>query len=188
MSTYAQLPKPKVEVSETRHDAPSAPPVQVVPAGIWRVSCSEPSLFGRCAGMSLNPIPSSESKTTYRIAVRGDGGLGVERVASASRVDKSRLDGARTVRTRVEVRGGEGEAPVGGKRSSSAGRHGRRDVSLAARGVFLGPLNVGADWGARYTKNRREGGVGANGRGRREEEERRDDELGEHCSRLRGTK
>ena len=45
-STTTQLPKPPAVLNETRHLLPDAPPVQVVPAGIWTTSCCEPVLVG----------------------------------------------------------------------------------------------------------------------------------------------
>ena len=44
--TTTQLPNPLAVLNETRHLSPVAPPVHA--AGIWIVSCSEPSSFGAC--------------------------------------------------------------------------------------------------------------------------------------------
>ena len=45
--TTTQLPNPLAVLNETRHLSPVAPPVHA--AGIWIVSCSEPSSFGACS-------------------------------------------------------------------------------------------------------------------------------------------
>ena len=46
--TAMQLPKPLALVNDTRHLLPVDPPVHVIPAGSWTVSCSLPSCLGAC--------------------------------------------------------------------------------------------------------------------------------------------
>ena len=48
VETSTQLPKPAVVLKATRQEAPSEPPVQVVPAGKEAVTVSVSTLVGAC--------------------------------------------------------------------------------------------------------------------------------------------
>lgn len=66
--TTTQFPNPPAEVNETKHKFPAFPPVQVVPAGIWTVSCTFPVVVGANTPFfvtvaALNAVPFPVAST-----------------------------------------------------------------------------------------------------------------------------
>lgn len=181
--TYTQLPKLAVVASATRQDAPSLPPVHVVPDGSSRTIVSEPTATGAyaTAPQSVELWRMKFANTTYGVAVGENGSSNRERGASGGGVDCRGSDGARAVSTAVEVSDGDGECAVGVQGHGCAVGDGRRDVDVgSARRRRGDALDVCADGSTADDADRgREDGVCAHGRGRGEDDDG-SESLGEH--------